>query len=112
MEFILPVVGIEAIGDWSFTKFVQGHRKQPLFRIIGYVCYIAVLELFQKAIEFKGLSWANTAWDGWSNIATGAVAVLIFGERPSAHEWIGIILISLGIFFLGREGIASYGDGK
>ena len=112
MQFILPVVGIEAVGDWSFTKFVQTNRQQPLYRVIGYVCYVAVLELFQKAIAAKGLSWANSAWDGWSNIATGTVAILIFGERPSLREWVGIILISLGIFFLGREGIASYGNGK
>ncbi len=108
MQYILPVVLIEAIGDWSFTHYVKEQRKQPLFKLIGYVSYIAVLELFQKTIQSHGLSWANSAWDGWSNIATGAVALLVFKEKPSLKEFFGMILISLGIFFIGTDSIASY----
>ncbi len=108
MEYILPIVSIEALGDWGFTKFVQEGRKHPLYRILGYVCYIGVLELFQKSIAAKGLAWTNSAWDGWSNIATGAVALFIFQEKPSLKEFLGMILISVGILFLGTDGIASY----
>ena len=112
MEYILPIVSIEALGDWGFTKFVQEDRKHPLYRILGYVCYIGVLELFQKSIEIKGLAWTNSAWDGWSNLATGAVALFIFKEKPSLKEFLGIILISVGLFFLGTDGIASYTNKK
>ena len=108
MQYILPVVAIEAIGDWSFTHYIKEQRKQPLFKLIGYVSYIAILELFQKTIESHGLSWANSAWDGWSNIATGAVALLVFKEKPSKTELLGMALISLGLFFLGTDSIASY----
>lgn len=108
MEYILPIVSIEALGNWSFTKFVQEGNIQPWYRLLGYVCYIGVLELFQKSIQIKGLAWTNSAWDGWSNIATGAVALFIFKEKPSLKQFIGMILISVGIFFLGTDGIASY----
>ena len=111
MNYIGPVVITEAVGDWSFTKYVQGNHKNPLYRIFGYICYIGVLEYFQKTIEAKGLAWANSAWDGWSNLATALVAFFLFGERPSAKAFIGILLISLGLFFLGTNSIASYGDG-
>ena len=108
MEYILPIVSIEALGDWGFTKFVQEGYTQPWYRVLGYVCYIGVLELFQKSIQIKGLAWTNSAWDGWSNIATGAVALFIFKEKPSLKQFLGMILISVGIFFLGTDGIASY----
>jgi multidrug transporter EmrE-like cation transporter len=108
MEYILPIVSIEALGDWGFTKFVQEDYKHPWYRVLGYVCYIGVLELFQKSIAKKGLAWTNSAWDGWSNIATGAVALFIFKEKPSLKEFLGIILISVGLLFLGTDGIASY----
>jgi multidrug transporter EmrE-like cation transporter len=110
MEFILPVVAIEAVGDWSFTKFVEGYRKKPFYKVLGYASYIAVLELFQKTIEVKGLSWANAAWDGWSNIVTGLVALLIFKEKPTLKQFIGMILISFGIFFLGTEAVTTYNN--
>jgi multidrug transporter EmrE-like cation transporter len=110
MDYILPIVTIEALGDYSFTKFIQEGRKNNFFKLLGYVCYIGVLELFQKSIQLKGLAWTNSAWDGWSNIATGLVALLVFREKPSPKELFGIVLISAGIFFLGTEGITSYAD--
>ena len=110
MEFIASIVTIEALGDWSFTKFVKEGRKNIFYKILGYGCYVGLLELFQGTIEKKGLSWANSAWDGWSNLATGLVAVLIFKEKPSLKEFLGIVLISVGLFFLGMDGIASYNN--
>lgn len=108
MEYIGPVVAIEALGDWSFTKYLQEGKKHIVYKILGYLSYIGVLELFQKAIQHKGLAWTNSAWDGWSNLTTGAVALVMFGEKPSLREFVGIALISIGLFFLGTEGIASY----
>jgi multidrug transporter EmrE-like cation transporter len=110
MDYILPIITIEALGNYSFTKFIQEGRKNNFFKLLGYVCYIGVLELFQKSIQLKGLSWTNSSWDGWSNIATGLVALLVFREKPSPKELFGIVLISTGIFFLGTEGIANYAD--
>jgi multidrug transporter EmrE-like cation transporter len=112
MEYMFPIVGIEALGDWSFTRFVQDHRKNVFYKILGYLSYIGILELFQKSIETQGLSWTNSAWDGWSNLTTGAVAILYFGERPSLKQFIGILLISLGLFLLGTNGVHTYGNGK
>ena len=110
MEFITSIVLTEAIGNWSFTKYVQENRKNFLYRFFGYACYIGVLEYFQKSIELKGLAWTNSAWDGWSNLTTGLVALVLFGEKPSSKQFIGIFLISVGLFFLGTDGIAAYGD--
>lgn len=108
MQYIIPIVSIEAIGDWSFTYFIKEGQKNIFYKMLGYLCYIGVLELFQKSILVKGLAWSNTAWDGWSNIATGLVAILVFKEKPSLKEFIGIALVSLGLFLLGTDGIASY----
>ena len=112
MQFILPVVAIEAVGDWSFTHYVQEGRKNIFYKILGYLSYIGVLELFQKTIQSHGLAWANSAWDGYSNIATGAVALFVFKEKPSWKEIFGILLVSVGLFFLGTDSIASYSNKK
>jgi multidrug transporter EmrE-like cation transporter len=111
MDLIIPIVTIEAIGDWSFTKFVEGYRKNIFYKILGYLSYIGVLEMFQKTIERKGLSWANSAWDGWSNLATGLVALVIFKEKPTLKEYFGMALICIGIFFLGTDGVKTYNNG-
>lgn len=112
MQFILPVVAIEALGDWSFAKYIQEGQKHIFYKVLGYLSYIGVLELFQKTIRSNGLAWANSAWGGYSNIATSAVALLVFKEKPSWRELFGIVLISAGLFFLGTEPIASYINAK
>lgn len=111
MDFILSIVFIESLGDWSLTKYVQGLRKNVWYKVLGYTCYIGLLEMFQRVIEQKGLAWANTAWDGWSNITTGLVAFLYFKEKPTWKQFAGIVLVSLGIFFLGSDSIAQYNNG-
>ena len=108
MEFIFSIVTIEAFGDWAFAKYVKEKRQRPVFKAIGYMSYIALLEMFQRAIQLNVLAWANAAWDGWSNLATGLVAIFVMHEKPSINEWIGLALISIGLFFLGFKGTNGY----
>jgi len=70
----------------------------------GYAAYISVLESFQDSINEKGLLWTNGQWDAWSNLATGAVAIGIMGEKVTNMELLGYGLISVGIFLIGSTG--------
>jgi uncharacterized membrane protein len=108
MEFILAIVTIETFGNWAFAKYVKDRRERPVFKAIGYLSYFAFLEIFQRAIQLHGLAWANSAWDGWSNLSTSLVAILLLKERPSFREWIGITLVSIGLLFLGTAGTNGY----
>ena len=83
---------------------MEGGRRNELLKAGGYAAYISVLEAFQDSIEKKGLLWSNGMWDGWSNLATGAVAITVMGERPSTQELFGYALITAGIFLVGSNG--------
>ena len=98
MEFIIPIVSIEAFGDYQLAKYVEDNSTLRL--VVGYGAYAGIVSLFIKSIEKKGLAWSNSAWDGWSNLATGAVAIFVLGERPSQRQYLGIFLISAGLFLL------------
>jgi uncharacterized membrane protein len=104
MEYILPITAIGALGDWSFAKFVKEGSKNLFYKLFGYLNYFIVLEYYQGAIEKKGLAWANTAWDGWSDIFTNLVALLYFKETPTGKELLGILLVMSGLFLLGTRG--------
>ena len=102
MEFILPIVGIEALGDYHLAKYATTNATPSL--IIGYGAYVGVLGLFIQSIKKMGLAWSNSAWDGWSNLTTGAVALFVLKEKPTTKELIGIALISVGLILLGLDG--------
>jgi multidrug transporter EmrE-like cation transporter len=104
MEFIAGIVTIETLGDLSLTKFAQEGGTGYL--VGGYTAYGLLLWLFIRAIRTMGLAWSNSAWDGWSNLATGLAAILVMGERPSATELAGMFLITAGLFLLGVNGTA------
>ena len=102
MDFIAGIVTIEALGDYCLALYAKSPEWWSLGA--GYASYAVLLSMFIKAIKDKGLAWANSAWDGWSNLATGAVALIALGERPTAKEFIGMLLISAGLFLLGTRG--------
>lgn len=104
MEFIAGIVTIEAAGDYQLALYAKESKWWQLG--LGYSAYAILLSMFIKAIKDKGLAWANSAWDGWSNLATGIVAILVLGERPSMKEFFGMLLISAGLFLLGTRGTA------
>ena len=106
MEFILPIVGIEAFGDYHLAKYATNSSLSSLG--LGYASYAALLALFIASIRKMGLAWSNSAWDGWSNIATGLVAIFILKEKPSTHELMGIVLISTGLVLLGLNGTKNH----
>jgi len=101
MEYIIPIVSIEAFGDYQLAKYVKTSDTTNL--VLGYGSYIFVVNLFIKSIRKQGLGWSNAAWDGWSNLATGAVAFLVLGEKATNSQLVGIALISAGLFLLGEK---------
>ena len=101
---VARIVLSEAVGDLSFAKFIEGGRRDPILKAVGYGAYASTLEAFQDSIEEKGLLYSNGMWDAWSNLATGSLAIVIMGERPTQMELMGYVLISAGIFLVGRNG--------
>jgi multidrug transporter EmrE-like cation transporter len=104
MEYIIPIVGIEAYGDYMLANYASKGGAQNF--AVGSLSYLILLVLFVGAIKDKGLAWANTAWDGWSTLATSAVAVFALGERPSFIQNLGIIFTVMGLVLLGFDSTA------
>jgi len=102
MEYIIPIVLIEAFGDYNLAEYAINSNLTNL--VFGYVSYIGILGIFIQSIRKMGLAWTNSAWDGWSNITTGLVALLVFKEKPSHKELFGMVLISAGLVLLGLDG--------
>ena len=105
MEYIIPIVGIEAIGDYNLGLYASNNKMENF--INGLLSYTIILCLFVLSIRNYGLAWSNTAWDGWSTLATSAVAITLLNERPTTREIIGIFLTSIGLIFLGFKEIPS-----
>ena len=101
---IAVIVGTEAFGDWRLGLYTKNNTLTDM--LLGYASYFVAVTYFINSIRTKGLAWSNSQWDAWSNLASGAVAIFLLGEKPSWNQLAGMALIFLGLFLLGTKGTA------
>jgi len=103
MEFIFGIITLGAFGDYELARYAKNNSLWMSLGA-GYASYAVILAMYIQSIKLKGLAWSNTAWDGWSNIATNTVAFAFLGEKVTSKELIGMGLIAAGLFLLGNRG--------
>jgi multidrug transporter EmrE-like cation transporter len=106
MQYILPIVAIEALGDYHLAQYAMNKSIHGL--VVGYASYAALLVFFIISIRKMGLAWSNASWGGWSALATGFVAVVFLKEKPTTREIFGIIFIIIGLLLLGADGTRAH----
>lgn len=80
-------------------QFILGAAVHPLvwlalvLQVFGYVVWFFVLTREKLAVSFA-LSGAMIY------ILTALLAWMFYGERLSAQQWVGILLISAGVLFV------------
>ena len=102
MDFIFGIITLGAFGDYELARYAKDSKWFDLGA--GYASYAVILAMYIQSIKAKGLAWSNTAWDGWSNIATNTVAFAFLGEKATSKELLGMGLIAAGLFLLGNRG--------
>jgi multidrug transporter EmrE-like cation transporter len=56
--------------------------------------------LFFKALSFQGIGIINALWNSLSSILIALIGCLLFGEKISPTNWLGIVLCSTGIILI------------
>jgi multidrug transporter EmrE-like cation transporter len=99
MDSILPVVLVELVGDVNLQQFAL-HGDQVALAI-GLGSYGVMIGFWVEALRKRPLAWGNSAWDGWSSLATALYCYFVLKEDMTPAQWAGCALISGGIFLLG-----------
>ena len=95
----------EIIGDFGYKKFARGGGLQGFLQ--GSFGYVGVIYFLIQSLKQGNVMWVNGLWDGISGILESVAAYVILGER--LHHWyqyLGLVLISTGIFLMKYGGIA------
>jgi multidrug transporter EmrE-like cation transporter len=78
------------------TNYLTGSYILPLAMAI----YSLEPLLFFKALSFKGIGLRNALWDSLSSIVIALIGYLLFDEKISLTNWLGIFLCSIGIILI------------
>jgi len=93
---------IEIFGDFELEKYANTNNLQYLSS--GLLGYAGVVYFLIRSLRERNILFVNAAWDGVSAIVETLAAIFILGQRMnSISEWIGLVLIISGLFFLHLE---------
>ena len=102
---VSPFVGgtiltlVESVGDFALKKYAMGGAAG--FLGLGVAVYGALAWILTWLFRHLGLAITNSYWDGLSNIMTMALGGIMFGETYSVKQWVGMGVITVGLFLLG-----------
>lgn len=94
----------EIVGDFKLKDYARrGSSKDLLLGIIGYAFVVYFLI---HCLKTGNVLYVNGMWDGMSSIVESIAAYIILGERfTNKKQYIGLLLIIIGLFILRSGGI-------
>jgi len=102
--FILIVLLCET----SAMSFLKAYSLSGSFLALGagFACYFLVCVFFEFSLRYEGMGMVNILWSAFSVIFVVVTGVLLFGEKISPIQMLGIGFVITGVIFLRA------GDGK
>jgi multidrug transporter EmrE-like cation transporter len=91
---------VEAVGDFSIKKYVQGSGSG--FLGVGIGVYLSLVGLLVWLFKTLGLAITNSYWDATSNIVSIFVGACLLGESYTLKQWLGMAIVGFGMFLIGN----------
>jgi len=95
---ILLIVLFESIAQYHIKKSKVNHSI--LFLAIGMLSYSIVCLLLKKCYDFNGMGITNFVWSVVSIISMLTIGNLIFGEKLTKYDFIGILFSISGLYLI------------
>ncbi|MGB8658243.1 MAG: SMR family transporter [Candidatus Zixiibacteriota bacterium] len=96
--------GMNRIGGISVSQLVANFSKifTTPFVILGLFSYVSSVAMYMVVLSRVNVSYAYPLMMGLGYVLIVLFSWQIFAEPFSTFKWIGIGLILIGVFFLGR----------
>lgn len=97
MAIIFTIAIFELIAHSSVKYFHETQKTQYIYYFIAIICYGIVSYLLSMSYEHKGIGVINLIWSGVSITVILTAGMLLYGEKPTIYDIIGMCLIISGI---------------
>jgi multidrug transporter EmrE-like cation transporter len=96
--------GMNKIGAISVNQLVANFSKifTTPFVILGLLSYVSSVAMYMVVLSKVNISYAYPLMMGLGYVLIVLFSWQIFAEPFSLFKWIGIVLILLGVFLLGK----------
>jgi multidrug transporter EmrE-like cation transporter len=96
--------GMNKIGVISLNQLLFSFTKifSTPFVLLGLLSYVSSVAMYMVVLSKVDISYAYPLMMGLGYIMIVLFSWQIFGEPFSSFKWIGIVLILIGVFLLGK----------
>lgn len=98
LGLILLIILFEAIAQYHVKKSYATDSYH--FLLVGIVAYAVVCLLLRKCYNFNGMGITNFIWSILSIITIMLIGMFAFGEELTKNDLIGLVLCSVGLYFI------------
>ena len=95
---VIEIFADIALADWAYAFKAGGKTYWGL--AAGIAVYAVVGIIYGLSLLFGKLAIANTLWQVLSIILVFFIGVYMFKETPTVGQWIGLLVITLGLVFM------------
>ena len=89
---------VESVGNYALKRYaLEGH---PLAFLVGFSIYGALATILVWLFRSFGLAIVNAYWDATSNVISMIVGYFLLHEVYSAKQWIGMFVVTAGMFLI------------
>ena len=100
IQLTSAMAGID-VAMMSLLKLAKSGVIAPIVALpVSIILYGAEPLIFYSAISLKGMGIINALWDSISTVMIALLGVVIFKEKLSFNQWIGIVFCSIGIILV------------
>jgi len=97
--FILATAGADVISSILIKEWTL-HGK--LYDLVLGICMLCISGVtFAFSMKYFGLAVSNVLWNSFSTVFLAVVAVLIFHEKLTPIQMVGILVIVIGVALVG-----------
>ncbi len=102
--FIILLIAVcECLSQSCLKKYKTDNKI--IFYITAVILYSMICYLLVMSYKYKGMGIVNVLWSGISVLGVLSAGIIFFNEKITKMDWIGIVFIILGIFFVLYEGV-------
>lgn len=97
---LILIISTETAAQYFLQKKTK--TKKNIFLLLGILLYSAVGGIYYIILDRgKKLAIANSFWNAGTEISVALLGFLLFGQKLTYYQIIGIIFILLGVNLLG-----------
>lgn len=100
LSIILSISFFELIAQSSVKYFFNTGKKEFIFYFIAILSYCVIAYLLTLSYEHKGMGITNVLWSGITIIVILITGMLVYDERLTNYDIIGLCLILFGSTFI------------